>query len=355
MAFPVRGQAPIELEYCWDADPIDTSAIGTFTANAVVCEDKDTGEKYWVYEAEQVPINFTIDGQPDSGKGPPGAGNGGNRLVSGIHELCLRAKGVTGDWTRVPFDVPRWDGWKVDKGEWFLDPGPDPDPPGGSGTALPLLTCQDLANDPWKSTTLDLPPGTASGVHTIGFRVGDSEGVWGATSWSSVLVAPRPAQDPEVLSVRVTAVPNGFLRGDTNQDDNVNIADAVCLLGYLFGSLGTACKEKVAECEDAADANDDGDLNIADAVTILGHLFAETGPLPGPFEGCGSDPTPDILTCCHFPSCYVTSANVSTDPRGEGTWYEFEVDTQDFPGDEAWIRVAYTNGDVNVARVGLCP
>ena len=47
-------------------------------------------------------------------------------------------------------------------------------------------------------------------------------------------------------------------------------------------------------CDDAADANDDGDLNIADPVFVLNYLFA-SGPAPnapGPVSS-GPDPTDD--------------------------------------------------------------
>jgi len=79
----------------------------------------------------------------------------------------------------------------------------------------------------------------------------------------------------------------------------VDIADALFVLGYLFGGPGNSL-----ECADAADANDDGGLNVADAVAILGYLFGGAGPLPapGPSE-CGSDGTPgDELAPCRYPA-----------------------------------------------------
>ena len=54
---------------------------------------------------------------------------------------------------------------------------------------------------------------------------------------------------------------------------------------------------------DIADANDSGAIDIADAISILSHLFASAGPLPAPFGGCGTDPTPDQLGCGNFPPC----------------------------------------------------
>ncbi len=88
-----------------------------------------------------------------------------------------------------------------------------------------------------------------------------------------------------------------FKRGDVNADGGLNIADAIALLGHLFGG------EPAPSCPDAADSNDDGGLNIADAIAILGHLFAGEGDLPAPFGKCGPDPTADDLPPCKFPPC----------------------------------------------------
>jgi len=86
-----------------------------------------------------------------------------------------------------------------------------------------------------------------------------------------------------------------FVRGNVNVDERLNIADAVFLLGHLFGNTGPL------PCPDAGDANDDGRLNIADAIAILGHLFGGAGDLPLPFGEPGADPTDDELDCPCFP------------------------------------------------------
>ncbi len=88
-----------------------------------------------------------------------------------------------------------------------------------------------------------------------------------------------------------------FVRGDANIDNNLDIADAVFTLRYLFAD-GPALL-----CMDAADADDDGALDIADAIAVLSHLFARSGDLPQPFGVCGVDPTADELGCSSFPPC----------------------------------------------------
>ncbi|HAK97198.1 MAG TPA: hypothetical protein DCM87_19965, partial [Planctomycetes bacterium] len=61
------------------------------------------------------------------------------------------------------------------------------------------------------------------------------------------------------------------LMGNVNTDTKVDIADAIALLGYLFG--GGLKPPPV--CAKAADANDDNKLDIADAIKILGYLFSQ--------------------------------------------------------------------------------
>ena len=51
------------------------------------------------------------------------------------------------------------------------------------------------------------------------------------------------------------------------------------------------------------DTNDDGEVNIADAISVLSHLFAGAGDLPAPFAECGVDPTDDGLDCSEHGAC----------------------------------------------------
>jgi len=136
---------------------------------------------------------------------------------------------------------------------------------------------------------------------------GDAENESG---WGNVIVMGTMST-PEVVAyqldfLRIAAgvhqpqsagVQELFVRGDANDDGQRNIADAVSILGYLFGG------EEPPACEDASDTNDDGAVNIADAIKLLGHLFGGEGPLPAPFPDCGTDPTPDDLPPCTYTHC----------------------------------------------------
>ncbi|MEE2857815.1 MAG: FG-GAP-like repeat-containing protein [Planctomycetota bacterium] len=88
----------------------------------------------------------------------------------------------------------------------------------------------------------------------------------------------------------------GFIRADANQDQALDIADAVFILTYLFGGGSDG------GCQSAIDANDDGANNVADAVTVLDHLFSAGGPILPPFPLCGVDPSSDALECSN-PAC----------------------------------------------------
>lgn len=82
-----------------------------------------------------------------------------------------------------------------------------------------------------------------------------------------------------------------FLRGDANNDNFMNIADAVALLGWLFTGA------TAPECEAAADVNDDDLHTIADPIYLLNSLFVPVSPPPPPpHPVCGFDPSP-FLTC----------------------------------------------------------
>ncbi|MEM7165961.1 MAG: dockerin type I domain-containing protein [Planctomycetota bacterium] len=84
-----------------------------------------------------------------------------------------------------------------------------------------------------------------------------------------------------------------FIRGDSNNDGTLNIADAVAILNFLF-SGGLAVDPN---CTEAADANGDGSVNIADAVYVLSHLFSMGAPPPAPFPEPGFDDVDNNLQC----------------------------------------------------------
>jgi hypothetical protein len=88
-----------------------------------------------------------------------------------------------------------------------------------------------------------------------------------------------------------------FLRGDVGGDGQLDVADAILVLRYLFE------REATPSCLKAADSNDDGRLNIADPIAVVSLLFGRGVPPPEPFPTCGIDPTEDGLICRSAPPC----------------------------------------------------
>ncbi|MCA8961648.1 MAG: hypothetical protein KDC38_14085 [Planctomycetes bacterium] len=122
-----------------------------------------------------------------------------------------------------------------------------------------------------------------------------------ASSGDTVTVRLRPdvGTFPEGLVAANSiqfVVGTDLVRGDTNADGNIDLADAIHLLTYLFqsGPLG---------CRDAGDIDDSAALDIADPIGLLTYLLQGGAPPPAPFPGCGPDTTPDALDCLSFPGC----------------------------------------------------
>jgi hypothetical protein len=89
-----------------------------------------------------------------------------------------------------------------------------------------------------------------------------------------------------------------FIRGDSNNDARVDIADGIWIINELFyGGTATACKL-------AADANADGTRNITDAMYIFNYQLqpgATPGNLfpapPAPYPNCGTVDGATLADC----------------------------------------------------------
>ncbi|MBD3218681.1 MAG: hypothetical protein GF310_10420, partial [candidate division Zixibacteria bacterium] len=80
--------------------------------------------------------------------------------------------------------------------------------------------------------------------------------------------------------------------GDANDDQAVNVSDAVWIINYVF--IGGGQPLPVLAC---GDANGDGAVNVSDAVWVINYVFiggAAPGDCsPGSWDGNGGD-------CCAF-------------------------------------------------------
>jgi hypothetical protein len=91
----------------------------------------------------------------------------------------------------------------------------------------------------------------------------------------------------------------GFIRADSNGDDDHNLSDAVFTLVYLFaGGPEPGCLK-------SADVDDSGVVELTDAVYDLSYLFLGGRAPIAPFPNCGHDATPDELSCELYPRCFT--------------------------------------------------
>ena len=98
----------------------------------------------------------------------------------------------------------------------------------------------------------------------------------------SLIISSMPAMAQDETSIApqtiIPGYPVAFVRGDTNKDSKVSLADTVKLIKYLFHGGGMD-----ENCLGAADFNDDGTVNIADFVFGIDYLFNKGEPPPAPF------------------------------------------------------------------------
>ncbi len=97
---------------------------------------------------------------------------------------------------------------------------------------------------------------------------------------------PRDASSFEALRAEIAGLefPEAavrFLRGDCNDDGNVDLADAVCGLNWLFAGAATP------GCVAALNTNGDATVDITDPVSLLNFLFAGGPSVVAPFPECG--------------------------------------------------------------------
>ncbi len=76
-----------------------------------------------------------------------------------------------------------------------------------------------------------------------------------------------------VLDNHASAQAGAFIRSDSNASGDVDIADPVETLFFVFVDGDLVCR-------DAADSNDDGAVSFVDALHTLVYLFLDGAPPP---------------------------------------------------------------------------
>ncbi len=110
---------------------------------------------------------------------------------------------------------------------------------------------------------------------TIDFAIDpDGAGVLGTEGPDFV----TDGSDGTTAVATITLVGDPAFVGDANSSGDIDIADAVCMLYYLFGIPGSSCSQP--RCLANMDTNNSADVDISDCVTLLGYLFG--GTMTGP-------------------------------------------------------------------------
>lgn len=105
--------------------------------------------------------------------------------------------------------------------------------------------------------------------------------------------------------------PSRFLRGDVNQDGQVNIQDATVLLNLIYND------EYEPSCLESADVNNDGKILLGDAIQIINYSACGMIPPANPFPSCGMDAdsvgTQKNLGCDFYDACVSATEDQEED------------------------------------------
>ena len=67
-----------------------------------------------------------------------------------------------------------------------------------------------------------------------------------------------------------------YICGDANEDEEINVGDAVYLINYVFKQGPEPLCSPITSC---AAVNEDGSVNVGDAVYLINYVF-KNGPAP---------------------------------------------------------------------------
>ena len=102
----------------------------------------------------------------------------------------------------------------------------------------------------------------------------------------------KPGAPTEVSApAAAPSLPGIFIRADCDGNLQIQLADVITVLGFMF------LMDPPPPCLKACDFDDSGNLSLPDAINLLTYLFLMGSEPPPPFPDPGMDPTPDPLPC----------------------------------------------------------
>ena len=110
-----------------------------------------------------------------------------------------------------------------------------------------------------------------------------------------IIVAHAGPPVLDLVDAEVTILDREFIRGDSNDNGVLEIADASLTTEALFGDESFPCAR-------AADFDDDEELDLLDVLGVLEFLFLGGAPPGAPFPACGPG-TGSVLTCTAGDAC----------------------------------------------------
>lgn len=120
----------------------------------------------------------------------------------------------------------------------------------------------------WSDKNGDLA-GTGLSLSATGMLSGTPVAA-GDISFTAVVTDEMPNSDEQPLTVTIA---QSYVCGDANGDDDINVADPVFVINYVF--RGGPAPDPL----ESGDANCDGGINVGDAVHVINHVF-NGGPAP---------------------------------------------------------------------------
>ncbi len=116
---------------------------------------------------------------------------------------------------------------------------------------------------------------------------------------NNIFIVDGQKRVPALKSAEVMILGDGppflkrFLRGDFDGDLQLDIADPIATLNFLF-----VANAEDPPCRDSVDFDDGGQVDISDPIASLNFLFVGGPPPLPPYPSPGFDPSPDEFDVC---------------------------------------------------------